>query len=1431
VNPEYSKIGKYEILSIVGTGGQGRVFKARDPHVNRDVAIKVLNSEHDPVLQARFRAEAKIAGGLSHPNIVTVHDFGEHEGCPYLVMEFLTGSDLAHIITNGPVLPILDKLRILIDACLGLQYAHEKGIIHRDVKPANIMRLEDGSVKVTDFGVAQLTQDQTHRHTIAGFVIGSTPWMAPERIAGLDADVQTDIWSLGVTAFEFITGVHPFRSKDRGYTEQRISLSSQDNIPKLWRYSPDAPPELVEIIGRCLQRDRSLRYETVDDLAQDLRPLLEKERRARSAILLRQVEREYSLDHTDLALKLVREAIEYDPQSLKAREWRARIQQENTLRAQRQRVQDLLGRAESASSAEQFDEAAEHIRDALQIQPDSVTLQMRLKEMDAAIENQQVRRLVARAKEQFQCYDLDGARLSLTRASAINADDSGIVELLSEIEAEEQRIEQSRAAQSALIESENLLETGKFSEAVACAESALAGLPDSSHLTRLRADLDRVLAAARRHVEASAAINLLRTFVEEERIEEATAALNSLGESWSAWPEAVALRVQLHALQQARNRKLSIEQSLETAKSAASQGDYSAAVGVLEAALEVHGHDPAIEGPLLEFRDKHRLITTEELRTKAFNSTLANSTALEVAGKFEEAAALIEKTLATWGPDAKLSARLERLQLIVDKARLRSQREARIAQGCREAERKSIGDLDGAISAVLALVAEVGTDPRLRELLVSLQSKKEDAEAHRSRVAVAQAALDMAGQCLARGVPQEATEILDNAAPAGTGLESRFEEFRHAIRLEIARTRRLTSVREVMSRAEELSIDGNMEEAIRLLEDAIGRLGPSAELDARLHQIRLDFARTEAARRRQDGLRLARLRAAELEESGDYAAALAEAENAIANFGTDEELDRLALHLREVILRRDQERKRALTIRQTRESVARLASAGELERALVEIRRALAAYPDSSELSEIQSSLQAQIQVEEIRRQRRRRIEEAIRDAESLAKAQKWSEAVACAEQALAEVNGGPELESLLARLLEGSSAAARAAGLRSLDSDLRRSLQPEEFIARFKEAYESLGKTPELMQREITALQVIVARLLKEKRPLDAVRVLEESAGRHSGDPRHQDLTRKAQAAASAFASEIIAVPKPPSPPRDLEPLKLIAGLVLAALVIAAWLHFSNAGPIRLRAEQLRNATAGQSYSAELHTENGSKPFTWAIATGELPTGIRLDPATGRLSGTAVAPGLYTFRVSVKDRQDTSSEESFSIHVATSQTAPTPSEKTASPAVELATKPKISTQPASPQEQKGASSIEVPTRTQQARANGKDAPLTPPASSTAVSPPETTQPPATNACKSQESFQRRAGDIPEFGHLEWGGGSLVPGEVLAVCGMRATKGTLVKSLYAHWPVTLDLESPPPDVAIGLHPGPDNDWIGFTVVNRSKVEVKSLKFIWRRNSR
>src|SRR5687767_15058597 len=192
-----ANIGKYRIEEEIGRGGFGQVYRAFDPAMSRRVAIKILLSQKDPDLLARFKNEASAAGKLRHRNIVTVYDYGEHENKPYLVMEFLEGEDLQMIVSSNRTLSLLEKTSIITQVAEGLQHAHHNGIVHRDVKPANIMILKDGTAKIMDFGIARALIESA-RLTQHGSLLGTLSYMAPEVFQGTDVDHLCDIFSLGV---------------------------------------------------------------------------------------------------------------------------------------------------------------------------------------------------------------------------------------------------------------------------------------------------------------------------------------------------------------------------------------------------------------------------------------------------------------------------------------------------------------------------------------------------------------------------------------------------------------------------------------------------------------------------------------------------------------------------------------------------------------------------------------------------------------------------------------------------------------------------------------------------------------------------------------------------------------------------------------------------------------------------------------------------------------------------------------------------------------------------------------------------------------------------------------------------------------------------------------------------------------------------------
>ena len=212
VQEKSQQLGRYELLSELGQGAMGVVYKARDPVLDRVVAIKTINltlpKDELSEYEARFYQEARAAGGLNHPNIVTIYDIGKSERMAYMAMEFLEGEELRSVLSHREPLPVTLALDIAAQVAEGLDYAHERHIVHRDIKPANIMIVRDGLVKITDFGIARMRTNEVK--TMTGMILGSPKYMSPEQVAGKRADHRADLFSLGVVFYEMLTGHAPF---------------------------------------------------------------------------------------------------------------------------------------------------------------------------------------------------------------------------------------------------------------------------------------------------------------------------------------------------------------------------------------------------------------------------------------------------------------------------------------------------------------------------------------------------------------------------------------------------------------------------------------------------------------------------------------------------------------------------------------------------------------------------------------------------------------------------------------------------------------------------------------------------------------------------------------------------------------------------------------------------------------------------------------------------------------------------------------------------------------------------------------------------------------------------------------------------------------------------------------------------------------------
>src|ERR1700681_3109796 len=278
------RLGPYEILSNIGAGGMGEVYRATDTRLDRIVAIKVLppHLADSSELKERFEREARTIASLNHPHICTLYDIGHQDGTDYLVMEYLEGETLEQRLRKGP-LPLEQVLQYAIEIADALDKAHRKGVTHRDLKPGNIMLTKAGT-KLLDFGLAKLRQDAAPATplsqlptaneplTAQGSIVGTLQYMAPEQLEGKEVDARTDIFAFGAVVYEMVTGRRAFEGKSQASV---ISAILSSDPPPMSSLQPMTPPALDRVVKRCLAKETDERWQSANDLANELKWIAE----------------------------------------------------------------------------------------------------------------------------------------------------------------------------------------------------------------------------------------------------------------------------------------------------------------------------------------------------------------------------------------------------------------------------------------------------------------------------------------------------------------------------------------------------------------------------------------------------------------------------------------------------------------------------------------------------------------------------------------------------------------------------------------------------------------------------------------------------------------------------------------------------------------------------------------------------------------------------------------------------------------------------------------------------------------------------------------------------------------------------------------------------------------------------------------------------
>ena len=421
--PNIKRIGKYEVIDMLGRGGMGLVYRAFDRQLNREVAIKTLTEGFtgDQEMLKRFYQEAAKTGALRHPNIVTVYDLGEQDGFPYIVMEYLAGDPLDRLIQSGKSQTLAYKLKILEQVCYALGYAHRNDVIHRDVKPANVIVQPDGSVKLLDFGIARQEKTES-RLTRTGSVIGTLQYMAPERLRNNAFDGRSDIFSVGVMMFQLLTGQLPFTG-DYAIVHKILT----EKHPPLSQYLEKYPPALDGIVDHALAKSPDDRYSTADEMAADIGSVEQELRKEQVAEWIQKAERLVQKEEFTTARDVLLEVLKVDSQHTTARQMIAQVRQNLSLRARAEQLRQLKAQAEEASADKRYDSAIHCLEEACSLDPSSSELSELLDSV----------RQKKRRKEMIDGYlrdadtardrgDLEAAGAVLAKALEVDRDDSRV---------------------------------------------------------------------------------------------------------------------------------------------------------------------------------------------------------------------------------------------------------------------------------------------------------------------------------------------------------------------------------------------------------------------------------------------------------------------------------------------------------------------------------------------------------------------------------------------------------------------------------------------------------------------------------------------------------------------------------------------------------------------------------------------------------------------------------------------------------------------------------------------------------------------------------------------------------------------------------------------------------------------------------------------
>ena len=1068
----------------------GSLYLAWDPVLERQIAIKLLREDMEE-LRERFDREARSVARLRHPNIVTIFDVGEHDGQPFIAMEYIHGQTLAQIIRTDPQPSVSRKLTIIDELCDGLGFAHKMAIIHRDVKPANVMVENEGGVKILDFGIARVAESGM---TMAGMLIGTLNYMSPEQVSGQVVDNRSDIFAIGAVMYELLSQRQAFPG---GLQNGIIHRILNEPPAPLEAFCPTLDEEVIEVVRRALEKDPQARYQDLAAMRRDVQRVRQKVDALGETVAV-------NPDPSGETVVVER------PEKKSSHPSRRGTPREALARLRATQLAAHLEAAQRALDSGDYSGAVSAAEHALLLSPDDPTAAEIIDRARAVLDELAVQDLVKRAAELLDAGSLTDALGLCEQALTIAPGTAAAIELRDtldrlrlERDRERQRVELAR---SATARAEHDLATGNYEDAVAAAEEALQHAPDHEgarrvrqqalrEIERLRKEARDALAArttdhARRAFEAGEhdhALEILTAFEgehshvaqtlealqgEKARLErEAERARRELVENAVAHANAEpsheaaiehlrsALAVdpsrtdvsklladRQHALdvekEEARQARLREERIVDGLKRAAAEASHDAAIAILEPLLPV-GPDRLDLREALESRrtalDRQReeARRADELRQQV-NGLLSKA---KNTSDHEAAISVLRQALQLHAGrtdvEQALHTRQEALQRQLEERRRAEEREARIAAAIKNADAMASDE-----EALRILQAVLPTDPahsRLKTAIerrqASLERKQEEARKEREKQA---RVADAVAEASRAASPEAAIALLTAALQKDPGhpdltqvLEERREALEHQKRE--ARARREREERERRERAaaalRQARNTPSHQEAVTVLEQAAARDPEQAELRAALADRRAALAEErEQARRERERQEKVENAIREAKRASHTEAALEVLKSALALAPDHEELREIIAQT-EARLAREQEEARQLRERQAK--VAALLNQAKVtsshERAIELLREILTTEPSHREAKELMQRRESALEQERAAARKHADIEAARRSIAQFIARGELDRAETALKEAERTLSAGKRLKAERAQLKEARRAAKRS--------------------------------------------------------------------------------------------------------------------------------------------------------------------------------------------------------------------------------------------------------------------------------------------------------------------------------------------------------------------------------------------------------------------